>query len=413
MNFSFLHAADIHLDSPLRGLERYPDAPVEEIRAAGRRAFDRLIELAIAEKVAFVVIAGDLYDVDWRDYHTGLYFSQRMGRLERQGIQVLLARGNHDADSVISKNLPLPENVHLFAAKRPETKLFPELGLAAHGQSYARREMTENLAASFPQAVSGFFNLGVLHTALSGRAGHDLYAPCAVADLLHKNYDYWALGHVHQRETVSERPWIVFPGNIQGRSVKECGEKGATVARVVDGAVTDVRHVALDVLRFVHPRLDVSGCARREDVFALTRQAIMRALSGADGRALALRLTLYGRSPLLNALIAQEDALREEIRAVAIACGPVWLEKLSLETEDEDDAQNADFPGADTVATLLTELRHGDFFEELLRELSPEIAVLRAFCSFLPGGGADLADADELRRGALRLLAARLGGART
>ena len=91
----FLHAADIHLDSPLHGLERYEGAPVEELRSATRRAFDNLIELAIAEDVSFVLLAGDLYDGDWKDYNTGLYFVGQMRKLKEAGIRVFIVSGNN------------------------------------------------------------------------------------------------------------------------------------------------------------------------------------------------------------------------------------------------------------------------------------------------------------------------------
>ena len=128
----FVHAADIHLDSPLRGLERYPDAPVEEARNATRQAFENLVELAIGEDVAFVLLAGDLYDGDWRDYNTGLFFVGQMNRLRRAGIQVHLVSGNHDAASQITKHLRLPDNVVHYDHRRPETYVRGDLGVAIH-----------------------------------------------------------------------------------------------------------------------------------------------------------------------------------------------------------------------------------------------------------------------------------------
>src|SRR3989339_81166 len=139
--FTFLHAADIHLDSPLRGLEGYADAPVEQIRQATRRAFDNLIELAIEEQVAFVLLAGDLYDGEWKDYHTGLFFIDRLSRLRKEKIMVFLASGHHDAASQITKALRLPDNVHLFSTKHPETIILEELGVAVHGQGYHTRAL--------------------------------------------------------------------------------------------------------------------------------------------------------------------------------------------------------------------------------------------------------------------------------
>ena len=245
--FRFLHTADIHLDSPLQGLEAHKDAPVAEIKGATRRAFDNLVELAVDEGVAFVLISGDLYDGDWKDYNTGLYFAGRMGKLAKAGIKVFIVSGNHDAASNTTRALPLPDNVTIFSNKQPESKKVDDIGVIIHGQGYATKELTENLAAGYPAQESGYFNIGLLHTSLTGRENHARYAPCSQEDLLSRGYDYWALGHVHKREVVSESPPIIFPGNIQGRHIKETGSKGATLVTVEDGRITEIETRDLDV----------------------------------------------------------------------------------------------------------------------------------------------------------------------
>jgi exonuclease SbcD len=168
-SFRFLHAADIHLDSPLRGLAGQEGNAVARVRTATREALDTLVGLAIAEKVDFLVIAGDLYDGDWRDYKTGLFFAAQMGRLNKAGIPVYLLHGNHDAESQITRRLDLPDNVHVFGVRRPETFVLDELKVALHGQSFRQRDITDNLVPDYPAPVSGAFNIGVLHTGLGVR----------------------------------------------------------------------------------------------------------------------------------------------------------------------------------------------------------------------------------------------------
>jgi DNA repair exonuclease SbcCD nuclease subunit len=133
MAISFVHAADIHLDSPLKGLERYENAPVERIRGATRRAFTRLIDLAIDKHVDFVLLAGDLYDGDWRDYNTGLFLVRQLGRLREQKIKVFVIAGNHDAANKMTRVLRLPDHVRLLMHDRPETVRLPHLDVAIHG----------------------------------------------------------------------------------------------------------------------------------------------------------------------------------------------------------------------------------------------------------------------------------------
>ena len=183
-----VHAADLHLDSPLRGLERYEGAPVERVRGATRRALENLVEFCIEEGAELLLLAGDLYDGNWKDYSTGLFFAKQMSRLREAGIRVALIRGNHDAASQITKHLRLPENVLEFSQRKPETHVFEDLGIAVHGQSFATRDVTEDLATRYPQAVPSLLNVGLLHTC-AGREGHDPYAPCSVETLISKGYD--------------------------------------------------------------------------------------------------------------------------------------------------------------------------------------------------------------------------------
>ena len=205
MAISFLHAADIHLDSPLRGLERYENAPVDRMRRATRRAFERLVDLAIEKRVDFVVIAGDLYDGDCRDYNTGLYLTRQLGRLRDEKIPVFLIAGNHDAANRMTRVLPLPDNVRMLGHDRPETVCIKDLDVAIHGQSFGKPAVTENLAAGYPAALPGCVNIGVLHTGLGGMNGHERYAPCTLDELRFKRYDYWALGHIHVARGVMPR----------------------------------------------------------------------------------------------------------------------------------------------------------------------------------------------------------------
>jgi len=374
----FLHAADIHLDSPLHGLERYEGAPVAELRAATRRAFDNLVELAIEEAVAFVLLAGDLYDGDWKDYNTALYFIQRMARLREAGIRVFIVAGNHDAASQITRQLRLPDNVKLFSTSKPETVVIEDLGLAVHGQGFARREVTEDLSGAYPQAYPHLFNIGLLHTCLDGKPGHEPYAPCTVDGLRSKGYDYWALGHVHNREVVSQDPWIVFPGNIQGRHIRETGPKGCTLVTVADGEVAAVEHRDLDVLRWTRRTVDVSDRASLDEIHDQVRVALQRALDDADERPVAARLVLQGSSPVHRTLHSNSVHWVQEYRALASGLGGagLWLEKVLIETRQAvvmDELLERD----DALGGLLRAVHTLEMNTSGVEELASEIADLR------------------------------------
>ena len=397
----FLHAADIHLDSPLLGLDRYEGAPVEAIRGATRRAFDRLIELAIEERVAFVLIAGDLYDGDWRDYGTGLYFGRCMARLREAGIRVFIVAGNHDAQSRITRQLRLPGNVALFSTRHPETEIVEEFDVALHGQGFARPKVSEDLSAAYPERDPALFNIGLLHTSLDGRPGHDPYAPCSVDGLRAKGYDYWALGHVHQREIVSEEPWIIYPGNLQGRHVRESGAKGCTLVTVDDGELVSQEHRALDVLRWMRLEIDIQGLADLDELLDTLHARFSEASNSADGRVLALRLRLAGRGALHAELHRHREHLEQECRQLAIdQPGPgIWLEKLELATRAPRDGLAA-AAGDEALEDLLREL----LSDEQNASMEPP-AELRALRDKLPlelrEAGCDPTDEGFLREAAI------------
>jgi len=374
----FIHAADVHLDSPLRGLERYEGAPVEEIRSATRRAFDNLIDLAIEEEVACVLLAGDLYDGDWKDYNTGLYFIDRMRQLDSAGIHVFIVAGNHDAASQITKQLRLPDNVTLFSTSKPETVLLEKPGLAVHGQGFARREVTEDLSSAYPQADPHLFNIGLLHTCLDGKPGHEPYAPCTVNGLRSKGYQYWALGHVHNREEVSQEPWIVFPGNIQGRHARETGPKGCTLVTVDNGEVEHVEHRDLDVLRWSRCVVDVTGSATLDEIYDQVRDALQQALDDAEGRPVAARLVLQGSSPMHSTLHSDSNHWIQEYRALAAGLGGagMWLEKVELETRQAvalDELLQRD----DALGGLLRAIHALEMDASGIEGLATEVADLR------------------------------------
>ncbi len=377
-SFCFYHAADIHLDSPLKGLAGREESAAERIRGATREAFDRLVGLVIEEQAAFLVLAGDLYDGDWRDCNTGLFFVKQMGRLRRAGVPVYLLHGNHDAESRITGSLTLPENVHVFGSKRAETFEREELNVALHGQSFRRQKVTENLAATYPEPVAGAFNIGVLHTGLGGRGEHANYAPCSLDDLKNKGYDYWALGHVHQAEVVHERPHVVFPGNLQGRHVRETGGKGACLVTVEDGEVADLTTVYCDEVRWAVVEVGLESATSLGEAEDCVRVAIDEAVAErADGRMLVCRIRLRGCTEIHEQLLVAGEQLLAEARASAADLGKevAWVEKVVVETEPVPGRQTAADQG-DAIGELRKMLREEDGDPELLRLLEEDVGEL-------------------------------------
>ncbi len=373
----FIHAADIHLDSPLRGLERYEGAPAAELRQASRRALENLVALCIEESADFVLIAGDIYDGDWRDYNTGLFFSAQMSRLREAGIKVFIVRGNHDAASQLTKHLTYPGNVEVFPHRKPATIRLENLGVAIHGQSFATQSVAEDLSATYPEPVDGVFNIGLLHTCAEGRAGHENYAPCTVERLVQKRYEYWALGHVHQREELHRDPWIIFPGNLQGRHARETGSKGCTVVTVERGRVESLKHHCLDVARWCQCVVNINGAKEQDEVLNRTRKALEAELRSADDRLLAVRLRFEGAGKAHATLVARPSQFLNECRATAndLTSEGIWIERMEIKTRPGIDLDQA-ILRPDAIGELLRYMRQVQNEPNDLENLSLDLLPL-------------------------------------
>jgi DNA repair exonuclease SbcCD nuclease subunit len=386
--FRFLHAADIHLDSPLLGLDRYEGMPVKTLRQAGRKALENLVNLAIRKRVRFVILAGDLFDGDWPDVNTGLFFVAQMARLQEHNIPVFVISGNHDAANRMTRSLPYPKNVHMFPADQPTTFRLSDVAVALHGQSYPQSVVTENVARKYPPADPALLNIGLLHTGLDGREGHARYAPCTPEDLSRSRYQYWALGHVHQRESVSTNPrtLIEFPGNIQGRHARELGPKGCLIVHVDSDRTLKSEFHSLDVCRWERIEVDCEDVTSSEELQDLVKQHLQDALDEAEGRLLVARIVLTGTCPLHHDLHAHRRHYRDDLRAAALDVdnSRLAIEKLEVRTQaTQDDAQTL---GEDARSILrkeveilkkdkglLKELVGDEDWERLLRNLPREL----------------------------------------
>ncbi|MDG3007963.1 metallophosphoesterase family protein [Paludisphaera mucosa] len=398
----FVHAADLHVDSPLRGLEHYEGAPVERVRLATRAALANLVRVCVDEEASFLIVSGDLFDGDWNDFNTALFAAAQMRILRNQGIRVFVIRGNHDSRDEMSYRVPWPDNLHMLDCRAPETIVLEDLGVAIHGMSFPRRELTENLVPRYPKPIKGLVNVGLLHTNATGSLDHDSYAPCSVNELAAKGYDYWGLGHIHKREILHEGPYVVYPGNTQGRHVRETGDKGCMVATVADGEVSALRFRSTDVLRWRRETLTLLPEDGVDELIDAARVRLKAVADEADGRLVAVRLEVKGRCRAHRILGDETRRLETTAQLRALPgefTDDLWVEKIKLETDhplDRDQLRK----GRDVLGDLLRSIDAVRADEKALTELGGHVRKLanKVALELKDEGGLDFTAPDQLAR---------------
>lgn len=374
MAFRFVHTADIHLDSPLRSLALRNGDLAELVGDATRRAFVGIVDLCLEERVDALIIAGDLYDGDQTSMKTARFLASEMARLNEAAIRVFIVRGNHDALSRITKELILPPSVKVFEARAEAVELTAgALPVAVHGLSFAKPHAPESLLPKYKRPVPDALNIGLMHTSLGGAPGHDVYAPCAVADLDGWGFDYWALGHIHARSTYQGVSTIVMPGIPQGRDINEAGCKSVSLVTVNDDRTLAVEERATSVAQFERIAVDLSGVQSWREAAGAIEAALGAGRERAEAEHLVGRLMMTGVTPLAWRLRRDRDLLLTEAEQRAESMGRMWIDKIELAIEAP--AQGAPRDGADPLLEL-AELMRADSADAGLREDVRELAKM-------------------------------------
>ena len=367
-----LHTADIHLDSPLRSLALREPGLRDRIQTASRTALTRIVDVALAEDVAALLIAGDLFDGAERSARTAAFLALQLDRLRERGIRVFYIKGNHDAENPLTGELSLPDNVHVFDGRGSKVQLAD--GLWIHGVSFSGRHAPNSLLPKFPAPVEGAINIAMLHTSLGGAEGHDPYAPCSVGDLTAAGFDYWALGHVHRRQVHSQAPWVVMPGMPQGRDIGESGPKSATL--VTMGDTIGIKEVTTSAVEFRQVQIDATETESDDDLREVLRRRLREMAGNLESDSAVIRLVLTGRTPRRWQILRDQDVWTDTAAQFALETGVLWLDKLLFDLSESA----APGPGpTDELAEIMKTIREEPGFAEtcradiegILRELPP------------------------------------------
>lgn len=326
----FIHAADLHLDSPMQGLKHLPKEILKRLRESTFTALRKITEAALQHSVDFVVLAGDLYDGEDRSIKAQARFKKEMEKLAAAQIPVYVIHGNHDHLNGNWIKLDMPESVHIFESNVEVSKLKTKSDALVHlyGFSYEQRHVLERKIDGYFKQDGADFHIGILHGQDGADSNHGAYAPFQIKDLLEKKFDYWALGHIHKRAILSESPPIVYPGNIQGRHKKETGEKGCYLVTLTEReAELDFIDTADVVWKAI--QLDITSTKHFQEVYSLCRQTIER--NREEGKGTLLTLSLHNQESdtfLTPSLISELlEALQDEEKEMNSF---VWLIELHV-----------------------------------------------------------------------------------
>ncbi len=337
--FRFIHCSDLHIDSPFKGLASQVPSLTDRLRESTFRAFHKIVKLALEEKVDSVLIAGDIFDGADRSLQAQLKFRRGLAELSQAGIPSFIVHGNHDPSKSWSHTLDWPKGTTIFAGNKVQR--FPvrkdgEILAWIYGISYPQKEVNENLALKFKKDQEQGFAVGLLHTNVGKQPGHDNYAPCSLQDLISRNLDYWALGHIHEFKILREdNPCIVYSGNTQARHLKEAGPKGCCLVTLNSNAPANIRFVATDVVSYRSTILDVSKASSINEVLR-SAQAQIEGLAKEPitCEGLVIRIVLTGRTSIHNELQnpGTTKTLEEEINIFFEGNSPWVLVDLSAQT---------------------------------------------------------------------------------
>jgi len=407
MAVRFVHTADVHLDSPLASLAlRNPDV-ADRVGAATRRAFGRIVDLCLEDAVDGLLIAGDLIDGDWRSMKTAGFLSGQLHRLSQAQIPVFIIKGNHDAGSKIIKTLSLPDGVHVFDRSLRSVPIL-DGGVVVHGVSFAKPHASESLLPLYAPPVPEAVNIGLMHTSVDGAPGHDVYAPCSLRDLLEHGYDYWGLGHIHQRTVHAERPAVVvMPGTPQGRHINEAGAKSVTLVTIRDDGTIGIAERYVAAVAFARVAVDVTDLESRGELRGRVEPALGQAVADACAETLIARVELTGATTCAADLLAHREVIAAEIEETAADIGSALLDGVTVTATLPAQERGPGGALAELTALLETEVLQEEGMRQLARDAITDLrrSLHRDAKPWLGDDRLEQLATDYLRDGARALLA--------
>ncbi|NBJ69133.1 MULTISPECIES: DNA repair exonuclease [Clostridia] len=353
---TFLHAADLHLDSPFKGLASAPEDIFKDIRKSTFTALDKLVKAAIQNQVDFVLLVGDLFDNEQQSLQAQIRLKRAFEMLQQHGITVFLSYGNHDHLNGNAHSVPYPNNVIEFKEEAVTSYTYikqSEPLAVIYGFSYQERVVQNNKTSEYKIAdLSIPFHIGMLHGSVQSNTDHDTYAPFKISDLTGVDMDYWALGHIHRRQVLKQDPPIIYPGNTQGRHRKEAGEKGCYLVRLTKEKV-ELEFLPLQAIKISHFSLDLTSCP---SVFEMEREILNTLEEHKDATSQLAELTLASKDDRIKEW-ERSGEVEEVITLVneTLTQPKNWVYIFQYQVQTEIDIDESLYQGHHFIGEMLRE----------------------------------------------------------
>ena len=394
----FVHAADLHLDSPFTGIRSTaPENVGNALYAATFKAYENIIELCISKRVDALLVAGDIFDGADRSLRAQRGFIEGLERLDDAGIRSFVCHGNHDPLDGWEAKLTYPPSCHRFGGEWESVPVFDDAPDRAvvYGISYPQREVKRNLARRLRDIDPEPFSIGLLHANVGGDPNHEPYAPCALDDLVQSDVNYWALGHVHTRRVLHDQaPTVVYPGNPQGRSPSETGARGVYLVEIDDSSTANPHFRPMDTVRWKRPEIDISEFETEQQLLDALHARMQGLLQCSQGRSVVACMTLTGRGTLNRSLHRPNaiDALCEIVNDEWVKQSPFgWCERIENASASQFD-RTARLQGSDFLAEVLRTADRAKATPGLPNRLDAELSELyghHRFRRYLKGAAPD------------------------
>ncbi|MBN2481142.1 MAG: DNA repair exonuclease [Bacteroidales bacterium] len=308
----FIHTADLHLDTPFKGLASWNRELAVRLQDATFHSYEKIIAICITEKVDFLIISGDIFDSESKSLAAQLRFVSGLQKLSGQGIATYFVCGNHDPLNSWLDAIQLPDHVHRFDASRAGCFTYEKEGEPAadiYGTSFQEKVVRRNLALDYKlTGHASPVSIAVLHGTIGTPGLHENYAPFKIEDVMNKGFDYWAMGHIHKRTVVHDsHPAIVYPGNPQGRDFGETGAKGCCLVDIIPGNGPLVKFMPVHTIRFEEIAVDLTGETEMTKLSDKIEKTKIKIDNYSENDSYILRVNLTGRTPLHEHLNRPEE----------------------------------------------------------------------------------------------------------